>query len=303
MAKKKTSNVNKTNNTKKKARPRRQPAMDVLDQGAVAYRRLLLDPCNAPLCGPVYPGAHGGVYHRVRRLFTVNSPEVEGTYVFQPGTNTLLKGGHSAANAGTPYTLTEETLFDPTDTFALGTEARALAGCVKVRYIGSEQNRSGSVGMATGTVAFAPGMTTTAAVGLAFSPVIGRIGETQHETKFVPMFTDAMFRSQKTGAPSLWVDSRSTMVVTYQGAPAGTIQFEVTCVYEVDAKFNNGVLATVPPASGNTLDHVLRSLGPVSNWAFNHVVVPTIRGVATAVQRTVASSIPYAASNMAMLTL
>lgn len=308
MAKKK--NQKKAAPTKK--RQRQATALAGIDEGARRFRQMLLDPCNSPMCAPTYTGGHSGNYRRIRRIFNIGATEVEGIYVFQLGTNMMLLGGHSAPNAGTNITLTNDALFYANGAVGIdsaGTEIRALAGCVKVRYTGAESARAGVIGMATGQVMGMPGAIVGADNYVSFSPVVGRVGESLHEAKFVPLAGDEEFAEPRvSGGSSTWLKNKSCIAVAFRGVPAGSIQFEITAVLELDSS-NTGsnsagfVASSIAPSSSNTLSQVLRSLGPVSNWAFNHVVVPTIRGVASGVARTMANSAPFASAGMAMLTL
>lgn len=303
--KKKTARAAANKKGTKVRRPRRPRAMG-LDAGAIAHRRLLLDPCNAALSGPAYSGMGSGQFRRYRKVIVAEGSSVEGCYVFQPGTNTFWKGSHVAATAGTNYTFNGVAIFDDGAIFNGLTNIRCVAGCVKVRYIGAESDRAGVVGLLASPAAYwAPGNTSSASNDLTCTPVVNRVGEVQHEVKFVPGGGDEEFTvgSQPgtiRGPPS----DRGTMVVAYRAVPAQTIQFEITVVLEIEqANVEGGVVTAVPPVSNFTLNQLLRSLGPVSSWAYGHVIAPTIRAAAGAAYNTFASSVGAAVRGTALLTL
>lgn len=284
----------KRNITRRKAKTVRRPRVRAsgMDVGALNYRKLLLDPCNANLVGPAYEGAHSGNYRRLRRIITIPSAEVEAVYQFQLGSNNLMRGGHSAGNSGQNITFTTEKLW----TLESDQEIRCIAGCVKVRFIGAESARAGTVGLSTGQPM--GDRAWSAATFLTLCPVINRVGEVNHEVRFVPYTPDQLFAA--TGAA--FNAAQSTLNVCFTGLPAGTLQLEVTAVYEFDYLVG-GVISSVPPASSNTLSQVLRSLGSVSQWAFGHVVVPTLKAAKHAAMQTLASSAAAAAEHMAVLAL
>lgn len=285
-----------------------QQALYNLDVGALQYRRLLTDPCNAPMVGPAYGGVHTGIYRRCRRIYTIPASEVETIFVWQPGTNCIWQGGHSSANAGSSITLNAQAAFGGS-WFTSLTEARALAACIKVRYTGAESTRSGVVGLTTGGYYYDVGSTTgTAIEAQTQCPVNARLGETLHEVKFVPGAGDEMFSAQTVanGGAVVTARDKACILVSLKGVPAGSVQLELTAVLEFDAGGDTGsygALTTIAPASGNTLSQVLRTLGPVSSWAFSNVIVPTIRSAATGVTRTIANTANFASTGMRMLAL
>lgn len=292
--------------TKKAARIRVSAGTDsLLDRGALAHRQLLLDPCNAPLSGPCYGGAHSGIYRRMRRIVNIPATQVEGVYFFQLGSNTMIAGGHIAANAGTSITIASEVLF--TETFNNLDNMRPIAGCVKVRYTGNESARQGVIGLATGSSFYSFNGSVGPVDGpLAFCPVNNRVGEVVHEVKFVPGEGDQQFSHVSNNAGGVTTirnrDDKSEMAVVFRGIPAGSLQLEVTMVYEADY-LAGGVWNSVPPASKTTLSQLLRSLGAVSSWAFSHVVAPTIRSAGYAAMNTLASGAMQAAERMSVLAL
>lgn len=300
MAKAKKQNKN----SKPKARGRtRRMANDGLDQAARNYRNLLLDPCNAPMCQPTYAGSSFGNYRRFRRIITTTT-EVNGVYVFQLGTNTWCSAANASASVDLTLSAAKE-LFE--DHYGSTDDIRCVAGCVKVRYTGAESSRAGVVGLITGSTFCGPGRATGNTAFLqGYAPVINRLGEVQHEAKFVPNTGDQELTRATHNVAAVvqpfWDDSKSTIAIVYSGIPAGTLQIEITGILEAES-FAYGVSSSIAPASRNTLNHVLSSLGSVSQWAFGHVVAPVLRATAGAAMNTISSSAAAYSSNMRLLTL
>lgn len=252
-----------------------------LDSAAIKHRQLLFDPCNAEMTNGCLAGLGTGQYRRFRTILASDGASVEGTYVFQLGTGLVFNGTHVAATAGTSYTYgTATNIFAPQ--LSTATNLRCLAGCVKVRYIGAESARAGTVGMAVVPGQYnAPGLSSTAVSDLGRTPFNARFGELVHEVKFVPSQADEEFHSALSLEPKC-----SSIVITYRGIPASSLQFEITACYEIEDTALIAPLASHTPQSRNTLNHVLQSLGPVASWAYGHVVAPTIRSVATGLLNT-----------------
>lgn len=298
--------MTKSKNKKGRKGPKRARAYvmavsNSLDAAAAAYRRLLLDPCNGAMVQPTYAGISHGNYRRFRTFITVPATWTEGTYTFQLGTNTYCRA---------PSTTTSQNMNAGSEIFAghYGStdDIRCIAGCVKVRYTGAESSRAGVIGMVTGTTFYAPGKAVLSTeFALGYCPIIQRLGEVQHEAKFVPSTGDQETTSSThytTTDVVNWDESKSTIGLVFKGIPAGTLQIEITGILEAES-FAYGVSSAVAPLSGNTLNQVLTSLGPVASWAYNSMVVPTIRSAATGVMRSIASSMSATAANTRLLTL
>lgn len=269
-----------------------------LDMAALKYRHMLYDPCNAPLVPSVYSGLGTGQYRRLRSLITSPTNAVEGCIVIQLSSNSFWQASHVQANVGTNYTFNAaQTLFP--STALSGTQIRALAGCVKVRFVGAESNRSGTVGVASipGTLRN-PTQVSTALQDLARCPVIHRLGEVLHEAKYIPGDSDEVFNENL--QPST---AYSTIMVVYRGVPATSIQIETTAIYEIEVNDENMPVTGVPSPSSNTLNQVLKSLGPAINWAYGTAVAPVIKAAANGVQASISKSVYAAANAVPLLTL
>lgn len=222
--------------------------------------------------------------------------------MFQLGTNSYWRASHVIATAGTNYVFSTATpIFSDGAVFNLDTNLRCIAGCVKVRYIGSESNRSGTIGLLSSQGAHKnPGVTSSIASDQIACPFVVRTGEVQHEVKFVPSAEDETFITTSGSSSTAF---NSCMSVTYKATPAQTIQFEVTGVYEVESMGPGTIVNNVAPSSGVTLNQLLRALGPVTTWAYGHVIAPTIRSMAGAAQGTLLNAAGMAARSMALMTI
>lgn len=255
-----------------------------MDAGALMHRNLLLDPCNATLGPPVYSGLGTGQYRRVRTYLSAEGSSVEGCYVFQLGSNSVWIASHVAGTAGTNYTFSAGAAIFTDANLGAFRQMRCIAGCVKVRYLGAESNRSGSIGLlAAPALMLGPSQVSNVNADMTRCPVVHRTGEVQHEVKFVPNSSDEDFTTPTiTGVQLNVTNGNSCLMAVYRGCPAQTIQFEITAIYEMEeaAAPGNTVVTSVAPASSTTLNQLLRSLGPVAGWAYSNVVAPTLRSMA-----------------------
>lgn len=280
--------------------PNQLRVMGAMDAGAKSFARMLLDPCNAPMCPSTYAGMGTGEFRRYRRILNVPATAVEGSYIITPGANILNWGSHVAANRGTPYQYSnQETIFSsiPADT-----ETRCLAACVKVRYTGAEQSRQGTIGLRTLPFRFLEaGSTSSAAIDMENCPQINRCGEVTHEVKFVPGTADELFTSVA-GTPVIDnLKNLGSFGFVFSGINAGTLQIEITAIIEIEAPAGIVPVATTPP-SKNTTNQVLSFLGPVAKWAFNTYAVPTIKSGLSAAMQSLTTTDAVSAGAM-MLTL
>jgi len=284
--------ANKTKKSKKQAKGQKktlgrqaQLTLQKLDAGAIAFRNLLLDPCGAPFVQPTYSGCGTGAYRRDRIILASEGASVEGCYVFQPGTNSLWFGTKVAGTAGQAFAFSSAGPI--VDAFGPTSEIRCLAACLKVRYTGAESARAGVIGLHTLPKAFLePTVNATALSCLNLCPHISRFGEKDHEALFVPSDQDEMFYQPTTLGVPAFTDRHSTIVVVYRGIPASSLEMEFTMVTEGEAGLN-ALVSTIPPASGNTTNQLLRSMGNVASWAFKNAVVPTIKASYNAAMQSV----------------
>lgn len=277
-----------------------------MDAGAALHRNLLLDPCNATLGPPVYAGLGTGQYRRYRTYIVAEGSSVEGCYVFQLGTNSFWKASHVSGTAGSAYTFNAgDALF--TSNVSATLQLRCIAGCVKVRYVGAESSRAGVIGLlAAPSQMMGPSQTSSAGADLTRCPVVHRVGEVQHEVKFVPNCSDELFVTPSIQGVQLGItNGNSSLMVVYRGTPAQTIQFEVTAVYEMEEAGSSGntVITSVMPSSSVTLNQLLRGLGPVANWAYSNMVAPTIRSLAGKANSTFISNVAAVSRAVAAIAI
>lgn len=279
-------------------------AITTLDESARAYARLLMDPCNSPLVTPPYAGYGTGLYRRVRRYINVPATDQYACYVFTPGRNLYYQWsatGDSNVSFSSPAA-------NITNSIAGYAQIRCLAACLKVRYVGAESARAGVVGLYSGPQLYQPGVPvgTTSDNIMAMFPSVSRLGELHHEVKWVPASAD-----QDMSPSNLQtfenVVPHSSVAVILRGIPAGSVQLEFTMAYEQEGEIlssGTGNITTVsPPTSRNSLNDVLRVLGPVSNWAYNTIGAPVIRGTINALGAMTQSALTQSqASSMAALT-
>lgn len=270
-----------------------------LDAAALAHARMLADPCNATMGPPCYSGMGTGEYRRFRRILNIPAA-VEGTYSFVPGANAFVAGTHTINNSGQPYTFESFPIF-PTDQL-VAVESRCIAACIKVRYTGTESERKGVVGMKSNPfVSSLGGTVSTAAEELTMCPLINRVGEVQHEVKFVPGTGDELFTGNFGGAIASY-NTLGSVGFTFADIPTLTLQVEITAIIELEPK-TAMVVNSVPTPSRNTLNNVLAALGPPTRWAYGHVVAPTVRAMAGAAMQTISSGLNARSVGGMLLTL
>jgi hypothetical protein len=252
------------------------------------------------MVSPVYSGMGTGEFRRFRTVFNIPN-STEGTFAFVPGSNLYFAATHVESNAGNPYTFGTYKLFDNpqlTDTV----ESRCVAACVKIRFIGAESNRKGTIALRTNPFNWVrDGITVTNNNMLTACPVINPVGEVLHEVKFVPGTADEIFTGNY-GGPIVAGNALGSFGFVYSDIPTGSLQVEVTAVIEIEAEANM-VVSSVAPSSRNTTNNVLSALGPPARWAFGHVVAPTIRAAAGAAMQTISSGVNSSSVGGLLLTL
>jgi hypothetical protein len=122
----------------------RQPGLNMAE---LAHARQLIDPCEAPLAPPVYGGSEGSAIVRVKGITAYNSGptgnQPYGVVYYHPTFGAYSMTGLVAGGTlGVDYDL-----YPVPTTYPTRTATRAIAGCLKVRFLGSELNRSGKVAL------------------------------------------------------------------------------------------------------------------------------------------------------------
>lgn len=269
-----------------------------LDVGGIKHARMLLDPCNAEMTMSTYAGMGTGQFRRVRKILEIAPTVTEGTYSFTPGTNVFRYW--ATATPGAAGALIPVSLFSVAE-LTTQTDTRCIAACVKVRYIGPESNRSGVVALRTAPFSYhVDGETVLASEEISKCQVSNRTGEVLHEVRFVPGIGDETFTPHT--STNFLTRTCGTFGLAFVNVPPGSLQFEVTAILEVEPT-SGYVMGIVPPPSRNTTNHVLSALGAPISWAFNHLVVPTIKSVLTPAMQTGISGASVVSNAMKMLTL
>lgn len=262
-----------------------------LDGGAAAWLRLLADPCNAPLTPGCYQGMASGMLYRTRTNVFVGGSAIDSFLAFVPSNvinttgyypiqwcSTNTAGGSPGTRYGTPIA-----------GLPSGARVRCVAACIKIRYLGSELNRAGIVGHhLTNDLPFADGypVGTSAAVPpiptlQTTAQTLYRLGEVAHEVRWVPSFGDGNYVQNSVGGMATDVELGNAVALSIQGAPAGSIYYEVTSVWEVIPDVASGLVPPEqPPASSNTVNDVLRAIGNIGKFATDPTNQSTVMNVA-----------------------
>lgn len=288
-----------------------------LDQAAQAWRHLLMDPCGASIVPSCFSGGGTGYYIRTRSFISPGN-NVAGIYHFLLGQNAVYNFATTTPSTTSVAFSAPAAIFANGNVAGRGAAFRCLAGCVKVKYLGSESSRSGLIGLATGVQPIGEsGQTFSGTFISSFAPnfaVLNRTGEVQHEAKWIPAANDETFSTvTATVAPfvppgGVGDSGASSISVYFESVPANSLTFEVTAVYEYDPTQATGTNAvvnvSVPPKSNNTLNQVLRSLGPATSWAYNTLGAPVLKaatGYASNVLTTAAAQYNAAAPLLTFL--
>lgn len=239
-----------------------------LDQYGSAYAKLLVDPCNAALVHPVYPGGDAGFLFRAEAFTTAGGgvTETSGILHWSPGyvnsSNTELLAITAASGSGT-NTAAAIGAVGPGKTF-LGNNAagvRCVAACVKVTYPGAESGRSGRVHYGITQASVLDAGDVTSADNMA--PLLQNFTRTPPESFEVvwrPGIADTEMNDPGVAANAQLRDRKSAITIAWAGLPAGVgLTFHFTAVYEWLPKTSTGVggNATGKNPSRNTFDEIL----------------------------------------------
>lgn len=242
-----------------------------LDAAALAYAKLLADPCRAALVHPTYAGGEGGYLIRVDSWATYGfvGTDTSGYFHWTPGY--MAADNHelfvvATAAPATPAAPTAQS-GAPGKVFltAQASAARCVAACVRVTYPGAEASRAGRVhlgitngGLVNNGVAVAPDGVATAL------PHYIRTPATELELRWKPNDADQLFFNPALAATQPEDrQRRAALTVAWAGLPAATgLVFHMTAIYEWQPLQGTGL--GVPEGSrsrsSNTLDQVLNVL-------------------------------------------
>lgn len=258
---------------RKKARRSRKagaPGAVGLDAGGAAYARLLMDPCNAPLVHPVYPGGDAGFLFRAESFsnFGGGVGETAGTFHWTPGyvnasTSELIVNGSVAGGTTGSFVINSSS---PGRGFLTSNSKgmRCVAACVKVTYPGAESTRAGRVHY---------GLTNAGMIDVGNSLTPDAVAQTlQHYSRtpaetfeiiWKPNVADTEFNDPTETSGALIRDRKSSVTVSWAGLPAAIgLTFHMTAIYEWTPATGLGVghNALGKNQSRNTLDDVVDSV-------------------------------------------
>lgn len=250
----------------------------LLDGQALAYRNLLLDPCNGDFAHPVYGGGTGGILCRFTSTIVVGNSAGETGFIYHwtPGAMTtgqdelIVTGFSNPASANLAIGIGGSPGKDFLPNNAMN--YRCVSACATVSYTGSELNRSGSLwyGQTVGQLV----NISTAYVGIDLPKslsknmrtpdesvdIIWRPGTTD-EDYVVPTDPYSEFPKQKS--------DRGSITIVASGLPAGVgLQIRMTAVFEYNPRYNTGMTVTTNARSrsNNTLNQILNTI-PDNAWS------------------------------------
>lgn len=264
-----------------------------LDAKAMAYRQLLLDPCNGPLVPPTAIGPTTGLLFRQRKLIDLSATVVSNpaplTYsnsqrwwyaLYKPALGTVQIGvstGVDATGTAGASTIDLETV----GVLANARAYRAVAGCIRFVPTGPIGSRSGAVAAAyvPDNVASLPdglnnGNTMKNVVSNYFAfaqhTVSNASGTEMPEAKWLPSDpADLEFRDKSVvynaDSGTVLLAGREIDSSDSTSAAISTITargyIEVTTVYEWVPAYDQGIGTSVEVASTTSLQTVLASMG------------------------------------------
>lgn len=253
------------------------------DPGALAYARLLADPCAATLAYPVYGTTNNGYLIRTRQTYTIPSTWQDWVFEYSPG-----RVDYTGTVSASPGIITGTATVGgtlPTWVGAVNTPAflkstvvntfRPVAGCLKCTYIGAELGRAG-----TWTGLFADG--TQGIIGGTPNPTTAagwnnnglrtvRAGE-PFEIKWIPSTSDQATWLQCGGNDDavLGNQTSNTLTVVGNGTPGGCTNIELTYVWEWQPDTTTAIANNIGgPVSGQTLSSVLRTFGDLGSFVMS----------------------------------
>jgi len=269
----------------------------MLDQHALAYAKLLADPCGADLVHPPHMYGSSGYLTRLKAIVTAgnNGGAVDSYTAFVPtgdpnGVSSLsqFQFGYSTTAGGALGTITGASGLNFLAQPVVG-QFRPVAGCAKVHYTGSELNRSGTVTLGVlPQLAIAAGEVATAASNYVNNNMrTVRLGSEPHEVRWLPLSPadERWYSADETLVPGT-SDWGTSLVVYVQNAPAGSVTIEVDFVYEWVPGATQGITQTViAPKSANTTKDVLRFVSNAAGGLAEFATSPSGKRVLGSVAR------------------
>lgn len=300
-----------TSSKKQKIKIPRQPVprRALLDGPAVAYAKLLADPCNGPLVHGLSTDGAGGIVSRFESDFIVNpgAGETAAFYSFIPGLAVGQGSTTALASDISPITfgpLINRFAFLDIANRSVGS-FRCLSACMTVYYPGSELSRAGVVGMMQSNYGDINDFVTVVTPGFLRSACtyVERTPADKLELIWTPSEQDLNWTevgASDTGIASSYA-KRSAITMTAGGLPAGTgLRVRLTGVYEWKPLQITGIaMQRTVARSNNTLAHVLNVLDSTGDWVYKGAmrVGTTLSKVWAAVEA--AGGVAYGVTKMA----
>lgn len=264
-----------------------------LDAAGLAWMKLLADPCGAAMTFPCFNSAGSGYLMKTTQIveFGGNSAAVSGLSFFTPGMHadqnaTLSMWCHAYSNTAGGLLGTATATSGPAFLGSANVNAyRAVAGCLKLRYSGTEMDRKGIVYTYNSPQQeYKHNDTGLPSVDSIIPNCIRskRLGEEEHEVRWIPQASgDQNWTMTNTGGPGVASNSHDNTTIGFvvRGAPAGTLFVEATFVWEwVPGNYSG--LRDQPQAnrSSNTVGQVLSAVGSISNFISDPAVHGRIAG-------------------------
>lgn len=267
---------------KKQVKSRKQ--VRGLDVEARSYARLLNDPCYSAIVRPVYSSSGSGNFVRVETDFILGAEasSIGAACLFTPGlmspmggivsgvvTPTTVVSGDTAAivwnnNLGLQPGVGMVNMFGST---------RAVAACLQISFVGSENARSGVVSM-TQTTRDAAVATTSLAQMRSVSTRIVRMPDGVLEVKLSPTAANQNFLPCNAATTALG-NEHPTLAVSVSGIPSSTgVRFRLVQVLEWLPAGGAGIMTNSDVSSSkNTLTSVISAMQAANpSWQYDLLV-------------------------------
>lgn len=276
-----------------------------LDEHAKKWARLLMDPCGAPLVQPCTISSNGtGLLvrkHTFGNPFTAPNNDLQLFALFgtnnNPNTAGIFYFGQ-CLNGASGTVGGAQTLFQLPE-MGGSSRFRCVAGCVKVHFLGPESTRQGLVGL--GISSLPPVLEGQTGVNsgnlMATCQRVARIGSEAHEIKWFPMDSDDSDFSASSTSLNIIIRGAG------DGVTAPQVQIEYVAVYEYQPfPSNNTQIPISPSPSRNTPHEVIKAMGDYASWGFGHLVLPTIKAIASSTATAVTTGLRSGAAAQLLLT-
>jgi len=265
----------------------------VLDQKALAYRRLLADPCNGPLVSAPALGPTSGLVVRQKYILTPQSlnSSTAGEFDFiafiQPALGRVLLNTINKDGTPSPRLQTvdlETGILSSTICHAY----RPVAACAKWIPFGPIGTRSGVVGL--GYVADNVKMVTTMTTGSTddYLPLCqkvtsnGGMGEPM-EARWIPSGPEELEFRQRDVTYNADVGTLMVIGRNIDGTPASEFArgyLEVTVVWEWVPDYTSGITSTIQAGTRSSYNAILSTLGDLARFAVDNQYVRMFMGAA-----------------------